>query len=65
MFINYLKITFRNIIRHKGYSFINIFGLALGLTCFILISLWVKDELSYDTNYKNHKNLFRVVENQY
>ena len=48
MFINYLKITFRNIKRHKSYSFINIAGLAIGIASCILILLWVQDELNYD-----------------
>jgi len=48
MIKNYLKIAWRNLLKGKGYSFINIFGLALGLSCFLLISLWIKDELSYN-----------------
>src|SRR5215475_5697357 len=48
MFRNYLTVALRNIIRHKLYSFINIAGLAVGLTCLILIILFVRDELSYD-----------------
>jgi putative ABC transport system permease protein len=48
MFKNYLKIAWRNIIRHKGYSFINIFGLAIGIACCILIMVWVQNELSFD-----------------
>lgn len=48
MFKNYLKVTFRNIFRHKGYSFINIAGLAIGIACCLIIALWVLDELSYD-----------------
>ena len=43
MFYNYFKVTFRNIRRHKGYSFINIFGLALGTACFILILIWIQE----------------------
>jgi len=46
MFKNYLKITLRNIQRHKGYSMINITGLALGLASCILILIWVKDEVA-------------------
>ena len=48
MLKNYFKITFRNLIRHKTYSFINITGLAVGVACAVLIMLWVKYELSYD-----------------
>lgn len=48
MFRNYLKVAFRNLTKNSVYSFINIVGLAVGLACSILISLWVVDELSYD-----------------
>jgi predicted permease len=65
MFKNYLKVAFRNIIKQKGYSFINISGLAIGMTCCILIILWVQDELSFDRFHENGGNLYRVVENQY
>ena len=64
MLKNYIKIMFRNIIKHKVYSFINIFGLALGLTCCLLIFLWVQDELSYDKFHTHSANLFRVEQDQ-
>ncbi len=57
---NYYKIGIRNIIRQKGYSFINISGLAIGMACCILIMLWVIDELSFDKFHENSANLFRV-----
>ncbi len=60
MFKNYLKIAFRNIKRHKGYSFINISGLAAGMACCILILFWVNDELGFDRFHKNAPNLYRV-----
>ena len=47
MIRNYLKVTLRNIVRYKGYAFLNICGLAIGLAGAILISLWVLDELSF------------------
>jgi len=62
MFINYLKITIRNIKRHKVFSLINIAGLGIGLAISLFIVLWVQDELSYDKFHKNHKNLYRIVE---
>jgi putative ABC transport system permease protein len=65
MFKNYLKVTLRNIMKHKGYSFINIFGLAIGMACCLLISLWVLDELSYDRFHINAPSLYRVEENQH
>lgn len=61
MLKNYLKIAFRNIIRHKGFSFINIAGLALGLAVFMLIMLWVRDEVSYDRFHENKAQLYRLV----
>ena len=47
MLLNHLKIAFRNIQRSKGFSFINIAGLSVGMACFILIMLYIKYELSY------------------
>jgi len=61
MLWNYLKVTWRNIKRYKGYSFINIVGLAVGLACCILVLLWVQDELSYDRFHTNGDDLYRVV----
>ena len=60
MFRNYLTIALRNIVRHKLYSFINIAGLAVGLTCVILIMLFVRDELSYDKWIPGSDRLYRV-----
>ncbi|HEX4270025.1 MAG TPA: ABC transporter permease [Rhizomicrobium sp.] len=59
MFRNYLTIALRNIVRHRLYSFINIAGLAVGLTCVILIALFVRDELSYDKWIPGTENLWR------
>ena len=61
MITNYLKIALRNIARNKSHSAINIFGLAVGLACTILILLWVQDELSFDRFHHNADNLFRIV----
>jgi putative ABC transport system permease protein len=65
MFKNYLKIFLRNIKRHKGYSFINISGLAVGMACCILIFLWVKDELSFDRFHENANVIYRVTQHAY
>ena len=62
MIQNYPKTAFRNIKKHKGYSFINIAGLAVGMACCILILLWVQDELSFDRFHENQENLYRIVE---
>lgn len=61
MFKNYIKIALRNIRKHKGYSFINIAGLAIGMACCIVIFLWVQDELSFDGFHENAKHIYRVV----
>jgi ABC-type antimicrobial peptide transport system permease subunit len=61
MIKNYLKIAIRNLFKYKGYSFINISGLALGMACCILIFLWVRDELSYDRFHKNYEEVYRVL----
>jgi ABC-type antimicrobial peptide transport system permease subunit len=61
MIKNYLKITFRNIRRHKGYSFINIAGLAIGITACVLLLLWVQDEWNYDRFHTNANELYRVL----
>lgn len=58
MFKNYLKIALRNLLGHKGYSLINISGLAVGIAVCIFILLWVQDELSYNRFHKNIDNLY-------
>jgi putative ABC transport system permease protein len=58
---NYLKTALRNLLRYKIYSLINIAGLSMGLTCAMLISLWVQDELSFDGFHKNADAIYRVL----
>lgn len=65
MLKNYFKIVLRNIQRNKVYSFINIFGLACGMSASLLILLWVTDELKYDNFHQNSEQLYRVMENQH
>jgi putative ABC transport system permease protein len=60
MLKNHLKIAYRNFVRHKLYSFINVFGLAIGLSICMIISLWVLRELSYDRFHKNADRIYRV-----
>ncbi|MGB5990140.1 MAG: FtsX-like permease family protein [Marinifilaceae bacterium] len=60
LFINNIKIAFRNALRNKLFSLINITGLALGLACCLLIVLFVRQELSYDNFQKNIDNIYRV-----
>ena len=61
MFKNYLNIAVRNLLRHKGYSFINITGLAIGIACCLLIVLYVQDELSYDRYHEKADQIYRVT----
>ena len=62
MFKNYLKISLRNILKQKSYSFINIAGLAMGIAVFILIALYVQHELSFDTYHDNADRIYRVIQ---
>jgi putative ABC transport system permease protein len=64
MLTNYLKVASRNILRHRTQSFINVFGLALGMTCCFLMLMWVVDEMSWDKFHKNAGTLFRVEQDQ-
>lgn len=61
---NFFKIAFRNIVKNKGYSSINIGGLAVGLTVAILIGLWVFDELSFNQNHEHYDKIAVVMQNQ-
>jgi putative ABC transport system permease protein len=61
MFINYLKITLRNIKRHKVFSFINIAGFAIGMAVCLLILIYVRHELSYDKYHKDEERVYRIV----
>src|SRR6188768_3990744 len=60
MIRNYLKIAWRTLMKNKVFSFINIFGLSVGLTCCILISLYIYHEISYDKYHKNANNIYRL-----
>jgi putative ABC transport system permease protein len=64
MLMNNLKLVLRGISRHKGYSAINIAGLAVGLASFILISLWIGYETSFDRFYENREGLYQLVTEQ-
>ncbi len=65
MFRNYLKIGFRNLLKYKSSSIINIVGLSTGLAAFVLIALFVKDELSYDRHHINADHVYRVTVKNY
>jgi predicted permease len=64
MFKNHLKTALRNLYKNKTYSFLNIFGLAVGITCAALIFLWVEDEVNYNHNNEKYLRLYQVIENQ-
>lgn len=61
MFKNYFKIAWRSITKNKIYTVLNIAGLSLGLTCFVFITSWIKDELSYDAFHSKADRIVRVV----
>jgi len=65
MIWSYIKVTLRSIRRHKGYAFINIAGLAIGMACCLLILLWVMEELSFDRFHTNRDTLYRVEQDQF
>ena len=62
MLRNYFKIAIRNLIKNKTFSLVNILGLTLGFTCFILVSLFVIDELSFDSFHDDAREIYRVVQ---
>ena len=62
MLTNYIKIALRNLRKHRGYSLINITGLAIGMACCILILLWVQDEMNFDRFHKNADDIYRVIQ---
>ncbi len=65
MIKNFFKVAFRNLIRNKSISFLNIFGLSIGLAAALLILMWIQHELSYDRFYNDAHQIFRVEEDQH
>src|SRR5262245_27999450 len=61
MLKNYFKIAWRSLQKNRVFSFINVLGLAIGLTAFMLIAVYVYDELSYDKYPAKSKNMYRVM----
>ncbi len=61
MFRNYLKAAFRNLLKYKMYSLINVSGLAAGITCFVFLMLYVQFEFSYDNYHKDADRIYRVA----
>ncbi len=64
MLQNYLKIAFRNLLKYKGYSTINILGLAVGIACCLVILLFVADELGHDRSWANSERIYRMALNR-
>ena len=64
MFKNYFKIAWRNLIKDKQFTLLNILGLAAGLACTLLIFLWVNDELSFDKFFANNDQVYQLMEHQ-
>ncbi len=65
MFKNYFKTAWRNLVKNKVHSFINIAGLSVGMACSLLILLWVQNELSVDAFHKNGERLYKVYAREY
>ena len=64
MLSNHFKISFRQLRKNKVFAFINIFGLTLGFLCFILLSLYIHDELSFDLFHKDSGRIYRVLQHE-
>ena len=62
MFKNFLTVAYRNVVKYKSYSLINIIGFALGISCFLLIFFFIRDELSFDTFHTKADRIYRVAE---
>lgn len=60
MLTNYLKLAYRNLFSHKGNTILNLMGLIIGITVFILIVCWIQSEMSFDSFHKDKKNIYRV-----
>lgn len=65
MLKNYFKTALRSLLKNKGVSFINIFGLALALTCCLLIMLYVKDEISFDRFHSKRSDIYRIIQDMH
>ncbi|MBT1708420.1 ABC transporter permease [Fulvivirgaceae bacterium PWU5] len=63
MYKSYIRIGWRNLLKNKAYSLINIGGLAAGMAMAILIGLWIQDEMAFNTYYKNYHSIARVMQN--
>lgn len=64
MFKNYVKIAWRNLTKNKGYTIINVGGLALGMAVALIIGLWIKDELSHNSYFSNKDQIAQIYQSQ-
>ncbi len=64
MLSNYLKLAFRNLLKNKAQSFINIAGLSVGMAVAVIIGLWIWDELSFDRNFEHYKRIAQVMQTE-
>jgi putative ABC transport system permease protein len=64
MLKNYFRAAFRNLLKNKAHSFINIAGLSVGMAVALLIGLWIWDEVSYDTNFDHYKKIAQVMQTE-
>jgi putative ABC transport system permease protein len=65
MLKNFFKVAIRNLLRQKAYSILNLLGLSLGIACTLLLTLHIKEELSYDKNFPQHSSIYRVVSTEW
>ncbi|HYG17287.1 MAG TPA: ABC transporter permease [Ohtaekwangia sp.] len=61
MLKNYFIIAFRNLLKHKTFSVINIFGLSVGIACCVLLALYIKDAFSYEKHFEGYENIYRIT----
>jgi putative ABC transport system permease protein len=64
MFKNYFKIAVRNFLKTKGFSLINVAGLSVGLAVVLIIGLWIRDELTFNSSVPQHRKIVQVLQNQ-
>lgn len=64
MLFNHFKISLRHLLNNKTFTFINVFGLTLGFLCFVLLSLYIHDELSFDGFHQDSAKIYRVIQNE-
>src|SRR5688500_2782301 len=65
MLKNYFRIAVRNILKQKAYNLLNAIGLATGISCGLIIALHIQEELSYEKNFPEYENIYRVHEHQW